>query len=190
MRPAKPKPQSTKLPNHDRNYKIPKNFTYAASGKRKPKIGTLVVLDEIAPFGEEEYQHAKKVFEDRSIKLNLPSIQLERHDTKGVSEAVAEVVITRANGQCEMCDRYPDTGVPMQISHTVAKGMGGTHGERAAYINSPENLRYLCELCHLKLFHGQSVRYNPGRENEISCETCWLFTVCHATAVERGILEE
>lgn len=113
-----------------------------------------------------------------------------RGGSTGVSRQVAEAVIKRARGQCEQCDRGPGSEVPLQISHTIARGMGGTHGERSHFINSEDNLKYLCEICHRMLFHHEIVRYNPGQPNEQSCRTCWLKDCCMETAVIRGILTD
>jgi hypothetical protein len=107
----------------------------------------------------------------------------------GVPKEVAEFIIRRANGHCEQCDRI-FSDVPMQISHTVARGMGGTHGKRSQFIHSAENLRYLCELCHLRLFHNQIVRYHSGTTQEISCDTCYMKQRCEQQAIIRGILSE
>ena len=139
----------------------------------------LVIIDEAAEWTAEEYEKVVK-------KLLVPV----REDRIGVSKHVAEAVIERARGKCEQCDRGAGSGVPLQISHTIARGMGGTHGERSHFINSTENLKYLCEICHRMLFHHEVVRYNPGQPNEQSCRTCWLKDTCIEVAYIRGILPE
>jgi hypothetical protein len=108
----------------------------------------------------------------------------------GVTPDMAAAVIARARGKCEQCDRGSGMGIPMQISHTIARGMGGTHGERSIFIHGMQNLRYLCELCHMQLFHHQTVRYYPGTAHELSCTTCAIRTRCREQAMLRGILSE
>lgn len=138
----------------------------------------LVIIDDAAEWTEEDYEKAKK--------LLVPV----REEAQGVTKAIANEVIARARGKCEQCDRGSGSGVPLQISHTVARGMGGTHGEQSFFIHSADNLKYLCEICHLQLFHHEIVRYNPGQSNEQSCATCWLRDCCIETAVIRGILPD
>lgn len=92
-------------------------------------------------------------------------------------------VLKRSRGMCEMCG----SSYNLQISHRTAKAMGGAHGERAAFINSAENLDHLCELCHAMLMHRQVVRYVIGT-NVHSCWTCRIREDCLPVAIDRGFI--
>ncbi len=124
------------------------------------------------------------VRDDVSLYPNGKLPKIPRVGVKGVSREVAEKVIARSNNACAQCDRVLGN---MEISHTIAKGMGGTHGERSVYINSEENLHYLCDLCHRKLFHHENVIHYIGGIR-YSCDTCYLKESCLEQARLRGIL--
>lgn len=67
----------------------------------------------------------------------------------------------RANGRCEWpaCHDYGT-----DVAHLTAIGAGGTHGAAAEYINSPDNVAFLCRFHHM-IQEGETVR---GRKREVT----------------------
>lgn len=56
----------------------------------------------------------------------------------------------RAGWRCEWPGHTTAADV-LHMAHIIPKGMGGTHGERAKYINSLENTAALCPTHHTLL---------------------------------------
>jgi hypothetical protein len=96
---------------------------------------------------------------------------------KTIHAVLARVEQQYGRLQCELCGRQQH----LQMAHIEAKGMGGRHNAAAQRIGHAENILYLCEMCHFRLFHHQII--SRGRD---SCTTCWLRATCVPIAIARG----
>lgn len=56
--------------------------------------------------------------------------------------------MTRARSECERCGRWCGEGAWAEFHHRNPRGMGGTSGVRAAWLEAPSNCLLLCYRCH------------------------------------------
>lgn len=84
--------------------------------------------------------------------------------------------------RCEICQRCVGI-IPMEIAHKISKGMGGRHNAAAGLIDDPDNLLYLCVLCHRVLGHNEG----NSTYGIISCATCRVHGRCVEYAEDLGL---
>lgn len=63
-------------------------------------------------------------------------------------EKVRKLVIARAKGLCEKCEREGRVTPGRDVDHKVSKGRARQLGWSQAKTDHPDNLQYLCEPCH------------------------------------------
>lgn len=73
-------------------------------------------------------------------------------------ETARPVVLLRAGGRCENCSAR---NVRLQMSHRVARGMGGTRRSEGS-AHSPANLCALCASCHQRVEAHPAWAYDTG----------------------------
>lgn len=65
-------------------------------------------------------------------------------------EKVRQVVIKRAKGLCEKCQRNGRVVMGKDVDHVVSKAKAAAMRWSKARIDHPSNLQYICRPCHLE----------------------------------------
>ena len=90
-----------------------------------------------------------------------------------MNKAVAQAVVARANGQCELCYH---TDLPLHLHHLKFRSQGGA--------DTAENLKHICVVCH-DAAHG-IFRLMNGH----SCNTCALAVSCKLSMAKTVVKEK
>lgn len=80
-------------------------------------------------------------------------------------EKVRRVVIARAKGLCEECDRQGRVAMGRDVDHKVSKAKAARLGWHPSKIDHPSNLQFLCGPCHERKTAEETGRtYRPKVE--------------------------
>lgn len=63
-------------------------------------------------------------------------------------EKIRKLVIERAKGLCEECQRHKRVAIGRDVDHVVGKAKAARLGWSQAKVDDPANLQLLCTPCH------------------------------------------
>lgn len=80
-------------------------------------------------------------------------------------EKIRKLVIDRAKGLCEECQRHKRVAIGRDVDHVVGKAKAARLGWSQEQVDNLQNLQLLCPLCHTKKTTEESGRtYRPKVE--------------------------